>query len=388
LNLFVALRDGQVPVTLREYLTLLEGLERDLASQSVERFYFLARTTLVKDERNFDKFDRAFAQVFSGLMSPETAEPQAIPAEWLRKLVEKYLGEAEKQQLQALGLAQLVALLDRRLREQAGRHQGGNKWIGTGGTSPFGAYGYHPDGIRMGQPENRSFRAVKIWEKREFKDLDADTALAGRAMKLALRRLRKFARSGARDELDLDDTIRSTADHGYLDVKLRPERRNAVKVLLLLDIGGSMDWHIRAAEDLFAAARSEFKHLEYFYFHNCPYESLWKDNRRRQVERTPTWEVLRTFPRDYKLIFVGDASMSPYEIELVGGSVEHFNEEPGEVWIDRLTRAYPASIWLNPVPEPQWPAIPSIAMIGRLTGMRMYPLTLDGLDAAMRQLLR
>jgi uncharacterized protein with von Willebrand factor type A (vWA) domain len=388
LNLFVALRAAQVPVTLREYLTLLEGLDRDLACQSVDQFYFLARTTLVKDERNFDKFDRVFGHVFSGVVGPETPEPPTIPAEWLRKLAEKYLSEAERQQLQALGFAQLMALLNKRLREQTGRHQGGSKWIGTAGPSPFGAFGYHPDGIRMGQAENRSFRAVKIWEKREFKDLDADTALAGRAMKLALRRLRKFARSGALKELDLDDTIRSTAHRGYLDVKLRAERRNAVKVLLLLDVGGSMDWHIREAEELFAAARSEFKHLEYFYFHNCPYEGLWKDNRRRHVERTPTWDVLRTFPRDYKLIMVGDASMSPYEIELAGGSVEHLNEEPGAVWIDRLTRAYPASIWLNPVPEPRWSAIPSIAMIRHLINLRMYPLTLEGLDAGMRQLLR
>jgi uncharacterized protein with von Willebrand factor type A (vWA) domain len=389
LDFFDALREAHIPVTLREYLTLLEALERQLAEQSVNHFYFLSRAILVKDERNLDKFDRVFGAVFKGLepYSEVAAEP-VIPAEWLRKLAEKYLTEEEKQQIESLGFETLMQRLKQRLQEQRGRHQGGHKWIGTAGTSPFGGYGYHPEGVRIGQDQNRSFRAAKVWDRREFQDLDGDSALAGRSVKLALRRLRKFARTGVLEELDLDHTIQASAHQGYLEVKLRPERKNAIKVLLLLDIGGSMDWHIHQIEELFGAARSEFKHLQYFYFHNCPYESVWKDNRRRHVDRTPTWEVLRTFPHDYKLIFVGDGSMSPYEINFPGGSVEHMNEEPGSVWLNRLIASYPACIWLNPIPEPQWSYTQSIGLVRRLIGERMFPLTLEGLDAGMRQLTR
>jgi uncharacterized protein len=286
------------------------------------------------------------------------------------------------------GLDKLLETLRKRLAEQKGRHQGGSKWIGTAGTSPFGAYGYHPEGVRIGQDENRNFRAVKIWDKREFKDLDDTVELGTRNIKIALRRLRKFARTGAPEELDLDGTIKDTAHKGYLDIKLRPERHNAVKVLLFFDIGGSMDWHVRAVEELFSAARTEFKHMDHFYFHNCLYERVWKENRRRYDDTKPTWDVLHTYPHDYKVIFVGDASMSPYEITTPGGSIEHFNEEAGGVWLERVARTYPACVWLNPVPENQWDMTYSVRMIRQLVGGRMYPLTLDGLDRAMRELVR
>ena len=389
LSFFTSLKAADVPVTLREYLMLMEGLEADLADMSVEHFYYLARTMLVKDERNLDKFDRVFGATFKGLESLLDAMQRAeLPADWLKKLAEKYLSDEEKSKLEAMGWDKLMETLRKRLEEQKGRHQGGSKWIGTAGTSAFGAYGYHPEGIRIGQDGNRNFRAVKVWDKREFKDLDGTTELGTRNIKVALRRLRKFARTGAPDELDLDTTIHQTASKGWLDVQMRPERRNAVKVLLFFDIGGSMDGHVKMVEELFSAAKSEFKHMEHFYFHNCLYEGVWKDNRRRHLDRTKTWDVLHTYPHDYKAIFVGDASMSPYEISMPGGSVEHMNEEAGHVWMERVTRTYPHAVWLNPVPEVHWSYTHSIQLVRRLMDNRMYGLTLEGLEAAMKELVR
>jgi len=386
---FHELKSAGLPVTLREYLTLMEAMQVDLASRRVEDFYYLSRAVLVKDERNLDKFDRVFGKVFQGLELMSDAATVEIPAEWLKKLAEKYLTEEEKRQIEAMGgLDKLLETLRQRLAEQKGRHQGGNKWIGTGGTSPFGAYGYNPEGIRIGQDKNRNFRAVKVWDRREFKDLDDEVELGTRNIKIALRRLRKFARTGAPDELDLDHTIKETAHKGYLDIHMRPERHNAVKVLLFFDVGGSMDWHIKATEELFSAARGEFKHMEHFYFHNCLYERVWKENRRRHDHTTPTWDVLHTYPHDYKVVFVGDAAMSLYEIVMPGGSVEHMNPEPGETWMARVTRTYPACVWLNPTPESQWDYTQSIRAMRQLMGGRMYPLTLEGLDRAMRELVR
>jgi uncharacterized protein with von Willebrand factor type A (vWA) domain len=389
LTFFTELRAAKVPVTLREYLTLLDALDRDLADKKVEDFYYLSRACLVKDERNLDKFDRVFGHVFRGIESLAAAlESAEIPEEWLKKLAEKYLTEEEKKQLEAMGWDKLLETLKERLEEQKGRHQGGSKWIGTAGTSPYGAYGYNPEGIRIGQDKNRNFRAVKVWDKREFKDLDDTVELGVRNMRIALRRLRRFARTGAAEELDLDETIHETAHKGYLDVKLRPERRNAVKVLLFLDVGGSMDWHVEQAEELFSAARAEFKHFEHFYFHNCLYERVWKENRRRFHEITPTQDVIRTYPSDYRVVFVGDASMSPYEIAMPGGSVEHWNEEPGEVWLTRLLAHFPKAVWLNPVPKNQWDYTHSVHHIRRIFSNRMFPLTIEGLDQAMRELVR
>jgi len=389
ITFFTELKSAGVPVSLREYLTLMEAMEKDLASRRVDEFYYLSRAALVKDERNLDRFDRVFGHVFRGLELMEDALTAEIPEEWLRKLTEKYLTEEEKKQIEALGgLDKLMETLRQRLAEQKGRHQGGSKWIGTGGTSPFGAYGYNPEGIRIGQDGNRNFRAVKVWDKREFKDFDDDIEIGTRNIKVALRRLRKFARTGAPDELDLDGTIKGTAHKGYLDIHMRPERHNAVKVLLFFDVGGSMDWHIKATEELFSAARAEFKHMEHFYFHNCLYERVWKENRRRFSDTTPTFDVMHTYPHDYKVIFVGDASMSPYEIAMPGGSVEHMNEESGQVWMERITRTYPAAVWLNPVPENEWDYTQSIRMMKQLMSGRMYPLTLEGLDRAMRELVR
>ena len=386
---FHQLKAAGVPVTLKEYLTLMEAMEHDLAARRVEGFYYLSRAALVKDERNLDKFDRVFGKVFKGLESTEQGLAVEIPSEWLKKLVEKYLTEEEKKQIEAMGgLDKLLETLRKRIAEQKGRHQGGSKWIGTGGTSPFGAYGYNPEGVRIGQDENRNFRAVKIWDKREFKDLDDTVELGTRNIKIALRRLRKFARTGAPEELDLDGTIKDTAHKGYLDIKLRPERHNAVKVLLFFDIGGSMDWHVRAVEELFSAARTEFKHMVHLYFHNCLYERVWKQNARRWTETTPTWDVLHTYPHDYKVIFVGDAAMSPYEIVAPGGSVEHFNEEAGQVWMQRVIATYPSCVWLNPVAEREWETTASIRLMRQLLGGRMYPLTIEGLDGAMRELGR
>src|SRR6201988_3502644 len=383
---FSELKQAGVPVTLREYLTLMEAMERDLAGRRVEDFYYLSRSALVKDERNLDKFDRVFGHVFKGLDLIEQGLTAEIPEEWLRKISEKYLSEEEKKQIEAMGgLEKLPETLRKRLEEQKGRHQGGNKWIGTGGTSPFGNSGYNPEGIRIGG-ESKHRRAVKVWDKREFKDLDGDVELGTRNIKVALRRLRKFARTGAPEELDLDGTIKGTAHKGYLDILMRPERHNAVKVLLFFDVGGSMDWHIKATEELFSAARTEFKHMIHLYFHNCLYEKVWKENRRRWTETTPTWDVLHTYPHDYKVIFVGDASMSPYEIASPGGSVEHFNEEAGQVWMQRVLSTYPSCVWLNPVAEREWDFTESIRMMRRIVGGRMFPLTLEGLDGAMREL--
>jgi uncharacterized protein len=383
LNLFTELRAAKVPVTLREYLTLLEGVKADLAQQRIEDFYFLARTCLVKDERHLDRFDQVFGRVFKGLENlAEALEKTEIPDEWLKKLAEKYLTDEEKAQIKALGWDKLLETLKQRLTEQKGRHQGGSKWIGTGGTSPYGAYGYNPEGIRIGQDGNRNFRAVKVWDERNFKDFDDTRELGIRNMRVALRR------TGAAEELDLDDTIRSTAEHGWLDVKLRPERRNAVKVLLFLDVGGSMDWHIEQAEQLFSAARAEFKHFEHFYFHNCPYERVWKENRRRHDQTIPTHEILRTYGADYRAVFVGDAAMSPYEIAQPGGSVEHWNEEAGHVWMERLTGHFQKSVWLNPVARTSWNYTQSTLMMGKLMAGRMFPMTLDGLDQAIRALGR
>jgi uncharacterized protein with von Willebrand factor type A (vWA) domain len=389
IDFLAALRAAKVPVTLREYLTLMAAMDRDLAMKSVEDFYVLSRTILVKDERNFDRFDRVFATVFRGLSAAaDQAGPVDVPADWLRALVEANLSEAERLQIAALGFDRLLETLRQRLREQNSRHQGGSKWIGTAGISPFGGAGYHPEGVRMGLERGRQKRAVRLWERREFRDLDSGVELGTRTMKLALRRLRKFARTGAREELDLPATIQATAERGYLDIRLRPERRNAVKVLLFFDAGGSMDGHVRLVEALFSAARSEFKFMQHFYFHNCLYQEVWKDNRRRHTDRIATMEILRGFPPDYRAIVVGDAAMSPYEISQPFGAIEMANEEPGAVWLARLGAAFPRLAWLNPVPEVHWAHTHSIGLIGRLMGERMYPLTLAGLDGAMRALAR
>jgi uncharacterized protein with von Willebrand factor type A (vWA) domain len=382
---FLLLRSAGVPATITELMTLLEALARGLGLASAERFYHLARTCLVKDERYYDRFDRAFAAHFKGAEEIFAQLARELPADWLEKILVRDLSEEEKAQIQALGgWDELMETLRKRLEEQEGRHQGGNKWIGTAGTSPFGAYGYNPEGVRIGQGASRNRSAVKVWDKREFANLDDGVELGTRNMKLALRKLRKFARRGAPTELALPETIDATArSGGWLDIKMVPERHNVVKVLLLLDIGGSMDDHVRTCEELFSAARSEFKHLEHFYFHNCPYEALWRDNRRRFREHIGTVEVMRTYASDYKLIFVGDATMSPYEIVHPGGSVEHWNEEPGRVWIERLTRAYPKFAWINPRPEVHWRHSPSVEIIQNALEGRMYPLTLSGLDDAI-----
>ena len=391
LTFFTNLRQAKVPVTLREYLTLLQGVQADVAELSVDGFYHLSRVCLVKDERNLDKFDRVFAATFKGVLDTAGGQGVAegeIPEEWLRALSEKLLSEEERKQIEALGWDKLWETLRQRLAEQQGRHQGGNKWIGTGGTSPFGNNGYNPEGIRIGQEKNRNFRAVKVWDQRQFKDLDDTVELNTRTIKVALRRLRRFARTGAAEELDLDGTIRETANHGYLDVQLRPERRNAVKVLLFLDIGGSMDWHVSEVEQLFSAAQDEFKHLHFYYFNNCVYESVWTHNRRRHEQRTPTWDILRTYASDYRVVFVGDAAMSPYEIVAPGGSVEHWNEEAGQVWLERLVGHFPRMAWINPVPRNQWTYSQSTQMIQKIIGPRMFGLTLEGLDGAMKELGR
>ena len=389
LTFFAELRGASVPVSLKEYLTLIEGLGKGLASYSTEEFYYLSRTALVKDERNLDRFDRVFSHVFKGLDHPGDALLAEIPEEWLRKLAEKHLSDEEKKLVQALGgLDRILEELKKRLEEQKGRHQGGAKWVGTAGTSPFGAYGYNPAGVRIGQDKNRNNSAVKVWDKREFKDLDGSVELGTRNIKVALRRLRKFAREGAAEELDLPGTIRSTARQGWLDMQMVPERRNTVKVLLFFDTGGSMDPHVKVCEELFSAARAEFKHMEYFYFHNCIYESVWKENRRRTAERLDTWKLLHTYPHDYKVIVVGDAAMSPFELTTAGGSVEHWNEEPGVTWLQRIAAAYPKAVWINPSVEKYWSYSPSIGLVGRTFAGRMFPMTLDGLDRAMRELSR
>ncbi len=390
IHFFAELRAAKVPVSLREYLMLMEALEADLANKSVEDFYYLSRAALVKDETNLDKFDKVFGATFKGLETLSDAVEEApIPEEWLKKLAEKYLSEEEKAKIEALGgFEKLMETLKERLKEQKDRHQGGSKWIGTAGTSPFGAYGYNPEGIRIGQHESRHRRAVKVWDKREFKDLDGDLDLGTRNIKIALRRLREFARTGSAEELDLSGTIRNTAHKGYLDIKMRPERHNAVKVLIFFDIGGSMDDHVRICEELFSAVRTEFKQLEYFYFHNCLYEFVWKDNARRYSERLDTWDILHKYGSDYKIIFVGDAAMSPYEISHPGGSVEHWNDEAGHAWLTRMQDIYDQVVWLNPTPERHWDYTYSIGMIKQLMQNRMFPLTLEGIDQAMRALMR
>lgn len=392
LPFFENLRKGGVPVSLREYLSFLEGMKAGLVTYDVDGFYYLARVAMVKDERNLDKFDRAFAATFQGLENiqlGDVLEAVDIPADWLEKLAEKHLSAEEMAEIEALGgFDKLMETLKKRLEEQKGRHQGGNKWMGTAGTSPFGAYGYNPEGVRVGQKESRHQRAVKVWDKREFKNLDGDVELGTRNIKVALKRLRRWARDGAHDELDLDNTIRATAEHGYLDVKTRPERRNAVKVLLFLDVGGSMDPHIKVLEELFSAAKSEFKHMEHFYFHNCLYEGVWKDNRRRWDAQTPTWDVIHTYGPDYKCIFVGDASMSPYEIAYPGGANEHWNAETGETWLQRARDQWPSHIWINPVPEKYWNYTQSISMISDIFEGRMVPMTLEGIERGMKDLTR
>lgn len=384
------LRRHGVPVSLREWLDLMAGMQAGISGWSVDGFYHFARLALVKDERHLDRFDRAFAESFAGLEQiPVQAlvSEQTIPKEWLEKLAEKLLSDAEKAAIEGSGSFEaLMEKLRERLAEQQGRHQGGNKWIGTAGTSPFGAYGYNPEGVRIGQHESRHRRAVKVWDKREFRDFDDNVELGTRNIKVALKRLRQWARHGAAEELDLPATIRATAEHGYIDVQTRPERRNAVKVLLFLDVGGSMDDHIRVVDELFSAARAEFKHMQHFYFHNCLYEGVWQDNRRRWTEQIPTWDVLHRFGRDYKCIFVGDASMSPYEVMAPGGANEHWNPEPGHVWLRRATETWPDHVWLNPVPQAHWRYTQSIAMIGQIFENRMMPMTLEGLGAAMRLL--
>ncbi|WP_135505359.1 vWA domain-containing protein [Roseovarius aestuariivivens] len=392
LPFFENLRKADLPVSLREYLTFLEAMGTGLVTYDVEGYYYLARSAMVKDERHIDRFDRAFAASFEGLEAISSADMLNaidLPAEWLEKMAEKHLTPEERAEIEALGgFDKLMETLKDRLKEQQGRHQGGNKWIGTAGTSPFGAYGYNPEGVRIGQQESRHRRAVKVWDKREFRNFDDSVELGTRNIKVALKRLRKWARDGAEDELDLDGTIRATAEHGYLDVKTRPERRNAVKVLIFLDVGGSMDPHVAAVQELFSAARAEFKHLEYYYFHNCLYEGVWRDNRRRWDEQTPTQEVLRTFGSDYKCIFVGDASMSPYEIAYPGGANEHWNAEAGQVWLDRARAQWPDNLWINPVPEAYWGYTHSIKMIREIFEDRMVPMTLAGLERGMKELGR
>jgi len=388
-DFLMELRAAKVPATLKEHLMLLEAMKAGVTAMRVEEFYYLARTCLVKDEAHLDRFDQVFGKVFKGLESSIETQTAEIPEEWLRALAELYLTPEEMDEIKSLGSwDEIMETLKKRLEEQKERHQGGSKWIGTGGTSPFGAYGYNPEGVRIGQAKNRNNRAIKVWDKREFRNLDDSVELGTRNIKVALRRLRRFAREGAAEELDLDGTIRSTARKAYLDIMMRPERRNAVKVLLFLDVGGSMDPYIKLCEELFSAARMEFKNLEFFYFHNCLYESVWKDNLRRWNDRTPTFDILHKYPHDYKIIFVGDASMSPYEITQPGGSVEHWNEESGQTWMQRVAHVYPHMVWLNPVSEKNWTYSHSIQLMRSLVEDRMYPLSLDGLDRAMRELVR
>ena len=379
---FFLLRKTGVPVSITELLTLLEALKAGLGDLSAERFYYLARTCLVKDERFYDRYDRAFATHFKGVEDLFSALQRELPADWLEKLTVREFSDEEKAQIEALGgWDKLMETLKKRLEEQKERHQGGSKWIGTAGTSPYGAYGFNPEGVRIGQDGGRNRSAVKVWDKREFANLDDKVELGTRNIKIALRRLRRFARQGVPDELALADTIDATArSGGWLDIKMQAERRNAIKILLLLDIGGSMDDHVKTCEELFSAAKSEFKHLAHFYFHNFIYEALWKDNRRRFNEHTTTTEIIRTYGPDYKLIFVGDATMSPYEITHPGGSVEHWNAEPGSVWLERLIKHFPKFAWINPQPQSRWRQTASIDMTREMLEGRMYPLTLAGLD--------
>ncbi len=390
IGFFLHLREAGLPVSIREFLDLLAALRERVAFASLEDFYFLSRACLVKEEKYFDRFDRAFGAYFEGLEMLDEVLAAAIPEDWLRKQFEENLTDEEKARIEAMGgLDKLMEEFRKRLEEQRERHEGGNRWIGTGGTSPFGAYGYNPEGIRLGQEGGRNRSAVKVWDRRQYQNLDDSVELGTRNIKVALRRLRRFARTGAQEELDLDDTISSTARNaGLLDIRMVPERHNAVKVLLFLDIGGSMDPHVRVCEELFSAARSEFKHLEYFYFHNFIYESVWKDNLRRHEQRATTFELLHKYPKDYKVVFVGDASMAPYEITHPGGSVEHYNEEAGATWMQRLADRWDKLIWLNPTPEKYWDYTPSIEITRQLVGGNMFPLTLRGIEDGIRFLSR
>ena len=386
-NFFFELRDAGIPATLKEYLTLMEALDKGCASMKVDDFYYLSRATFVKDEKHLDKFDRVFGHAFKGLEFVAEDGTAEVPEEWLRQLAELYLSEDEIKKIEAMGSwEEVLETLKKRFEEQDERHEGGNKWIGTAGTSPFGAYGYNPMGVRIGQKEGRHGKAIKVWDKREFRNLDDSVELGTRNIKVALKRLRRWAREGAEEELDLPGTIRATAEHGYLDVITRPERHNAVKVLLFLDVGGSMDPFVRVVEELFSAARTEFKHLEYYYFHNCLYEGVWRDNRRRWDQQIPTWEVLRTYGSDYKCLFVGDASMSPYEIAYPGGANEHWNTETGQTWLTRTREHWPHNVWLNPLPEKHWQYTQSVGMIREIFAGAMYPLTLEGIGRAMKAL--
>ena len=387
-NFLDELRTAGIAASMKEHLILLEALDKDVIERNPEEFYYLSRAIFVKDEGLLDRFDQVFAKVFKGIITQYGEQNAEIPADWLKAVAEKFLTPEEMEAIKALGSwDEIMETLKKRLEEQQKKHEGGNKWVGTGGTSPYGNSGYNPEGVRIGG-ESKHGRALKVWDKREFKNLDSTKELGTRNIKIALRRLRKFAREGALDELDIDGTVRGTAKQGWLDIHMRAERRNAVKLLLFLDVGGSMDPHIKLCEELFSAATTEFKNLEFFYFHNCPYEGLWKDNKRRFAERTPTWDVLHKYGHDYKIIFVGDAAMSPYEISHPGGSVEHFNEESGTVWMQRLTNTYPAAAWLNPVPKEHWGYSQSTKLLKDLMNDRMYPLTLAGLDDAMRGLTR
>jgi uncharacterized protein len=387
-NFLDELRTAGIAASMKEHLILLEALDKDVIERNPEEFYYLSRAIFVKDEGLLDRFDQVFAKVFKGIITQYGEQNAEIPADWLKAVAEKFLTPEEMEAIKALGSwDEIMETLKKRLEEQQKKHEGGNKWVGTGGTSPYGNSGYNPEGVRIGG-ESKHGRALKVWDKREFKNLDSTKELGTRNIKIALRRLRKFAREGALDELDIDGTVRGTAKQGWLDIQMRAERRNAVKLLLFLDVGGSMDPHIKLCEELFSAATTEFKNLEFFYFHNCPYEGLWKDNKRRFAERTPTWDVLHKYGHDYKIIFVGDAAMSPYEISHPGGSVEHFNEESGTVWMQRLTNTYPAAAWLNPVPKEHWGYSQSTKLLKDLMNDRMYPLTLAGLDDAMRGLTR
>jgi uncharacterized protein len=389
INFFFHLKTARVPVSIREYLMLLEGMQKKVIDNTVDEFYLLSRATLVKDERNFDKFDRAFGSYFKGIENIQGIDTE-IPMDWLKRQFQREFSAEEKAAIEAMGgLEKLMERMKELLEEQKDRHEGGKKWIGTNGTSPFGNGGFNPEGIRVGGPSAGNRTGVKVWEQRAYRDYDDQVELGTRNIKVALRRLRKFARSGAEDELDLDNTIHSTARNaGYLDIKMRPERRNAIKVLMLLDVGGTMDDHIKQTEELFSAAKTELKHLEVYYFHNCVYDFVWKHNRRRHAERHMTWDIIRKYNSDYRLIFVGDATMSPYEILQAGGSVEYNNEEAGAIWLNRLIDRYPKFAWLNPEPEGVWEYRQSVSVIKQLMANRMYPVTLQGLERAMRELAK
>jgi uncharacterized protein len=389
INFFFHLKTAKVPVSIKEFLMLLEGMQKKVINNSIDEFYVLARATLVKDERNFDKFDRAFGSYFKGIENIKGIDID-VPLDWLKRQFQREFTAEEKAAIEAMGgIDKLMERLKELLEEQKGRHEGGNKWLGTNGTSPFGNGGYNPEGVRVGGPSAGNRTAVKVWEQRAYKDYDDQVELGTRNIKIALRRLRKFARDGAEEELDLDDTISATARNaGYLDIKMVPERHNTIKVLMLLDVGGTMDDHIKQTEELFSASKTEFKHLEFYYFHNCVYDFVWKHNRRRQAERHMTWDIIRKYNSDYRLIFVGDATMSPYEILQAGGSVEYNNEEPGAIWLRRLIERYPKYAWLNPEPEGVWEYRQSVSVVKQLMSDKMYPITIQGLEKAMRDLAK